>query len=555
MITGGLGGLGLLAARQLAESDVSHLLLAARSARADTRLHQLLPPRVAMHLVSSDAADSGQVELLVDHALGLGVRLHGVLHAAGCSSDRTLRHMTALQLAVVLGPKAIGAARLRHAVLCASTASLLLYSSVTSALGNVGQTNYALANGVLDALAECNRAHGQAACSVQPLPVSGVGMGDDTTVARLEADLGGPFSLRPSELSAWLRVALCSFTPDRMLPSVLPSTQLAIPESALPTLGSMASRPSLAKVAELACLATRTAAPAQPTDASDVSSARTAVNRPSTGAALRAELLEEAASFVHAAHGSLVDADAPLVELGVDSISAMELRVRIEARTGVRLRNVDMLSDPSVAHLATLVEHALHARGAAGSVDGGMDAELAARPWLLSSVASGYARPPDARLTNPIVLLLSSPRSGSSLLQLCLNAHSGVYAGQELFLLPFESLDERRRCLRGTGFDEGLAKTLMELRGCGYAAAQASLDGNLGGEGTVSHACECKGTPRAAAAQRVHALVLSHALAAHGHASICVRGALCHTRATRHSLCVCVLIPVPVHTRIAQTVN
>jgi thioesterase domain-containing protein len=84
-------------------------------------------------------------------------------------------------------------------------------------------------------------------------------------------------------------------------------------------------------------------------------------------------------------------------------------------------------------------------------------------------------------------LLLCSPRSGSSLLQLCLNANPALYAGQELFLPPFETLGERAACLNGTGFEEGLVKTVMELRECNYEAAAHFLDHDLGDSCPVSH--------------------------------------------------------------------
>merc|ERR1712185_170577 len=86
----------------------------------------------------------------------------------------------------------------------------------------------------------------------------------------------------------------------------------------------------------------------------------------------------------------------------------------------------------------------------------------------------------------PILFLLSSPRSGSSLLQLCLNAHPELYAGQELFLLPFETLGERRRLLEGTGFEEGLVKTVMELKFGGSAEGGGAEGGGAEGGGAPS---------------------------------------------------------------------
>ena len=76
----------------------------------------------------------------------------------------------------------------------------------------------------------------------------------------------------------------------------------------------------------------------------------------------------------------------------------------------------------------------------------------------------------------PIIFILCSPRSGSSLLQLCLNANDNIYAGQELFLLMFKTMGERRLLLKHTSFDEGLTKTYMELTGKSYIQTQEYID-------------------------------------------------------------------------------
>ena len=49
----------------------------------------------------------------------------------------------------------------------------------------------------------------------------------------------------------------------------------------------------------------------------------------------------------------------------------------------------------------------------------------------------------DLSLSAIVLFVLSNERSGSSLLQLCLQVHWSLYAGQELYLLPFSTVDER----------------------------------------------------------------------------------------------------------------
>lgn len=50
-----------------------------------------------------------------------------------------------------------------------------------------------------------------------------------------------------------------------------------------------------------------------------------------------------------------------------------------------------------------------------------------------TSVKRGYARMPHARLTRPVLFVLCSPRSGSSLLQLSLQVHRKLFAGWDRF--------------------------------------------------------------------------------------------------------------------------
>ena len=65
------------------------------------------------------------------------------------------------------GPKAMGAWYLQCAAVTAPHETRILFSSVGSGLGNVGQANYAVANACLDAHASSQRARGTSACTLQ----------------------------------------------------------------------------------------------------------------------------------------------------------------------------------------------------------------------------------------------------------------------------------------------------------------------------------------------------------------------------------------------------
>ena len=101
----------------------------------------------------------------------------GVLHAAGAGDKGLLIELVAQRLHWMHASKAMGAWHLQCAAASAHLERLVLFSSVGSALGNVGQGNYAAGNACLDEHARSQRARGTVACSVQWPLVGGAGMG------------------------------------------------------------------------------------------------------------------------------------------------------------------------------------------------------------------------------------------------------------------------------------------------------------------------------------------------------------------------------------------
>ena len=74
----------------------------------------------------------------------------------------------------------------------------------------------------------------------------------------------------------------------------------------------------------------------------------------------------------------------------------------------------------------------------------------------------------EPKVKGKILFVLSSPRSGSTLLQMILNSHPSIFAPQELYLLNFETMYQRFESIsRGHSWAfEGLRKAIVELRGC-----------------------------------------------------------------------------------------
>ena len=83
------------------------------------------------------------------------------------------------------------------------------------------------------------------------------------------------------------------------------------------------------------------------------------------------------------------------------------------------------------------------------------------------------------RRRNPQALfVLAPPRSGTTLLRVMLAGHPDLFAGAELQLLGFHTLQERKQAFRGKFalWLEGTIRALMELRGCTPGEAEREME-------------------------------------------------------------------------------
>jgi acyl transferase domain-containing protein/acyl carrier protein len=166
LITGGLGGLGLAVARWLAEQGARHLLLIGRrpaNAAAQRQLDALADLGVAVTVAQADVTNLAQLKAVVQR-VDPRYPVRGVVHAVGVLDDGALLQQNWSRFASVLAPKAQGAWHLHELSKdggpLAGLDFFVLFSSLASLLGNRGQANYAAANAFLDALAHYRRGQG-----------------------------------------------------------------------------------------------------------------------------------------------------------------------------------------------------------------------------------------------------------------------------------------------------------------------------------------------------------------------------------------------------------
>jgi len=168
LITGGLGALGLQLASWLVEQGAQYLILISRHITTDaqTAVTQLIDRGAHITLVTADVAD----QLVLNQALATVLPtlppIRGVIHAAGVLRDSLLIQQPWSDFAAGLAAKTLGAWHLHCLFEKTPLDFFVLFSSAASLLGNQGQGSYAAANAFLDGLAHYRRSRGWVATSI-----------------------------------------------------------------------------------------------------------------------------------------------------------------------------------------------------------------------------------------------------------------------------------------------------------------------------------------------------------------------------------------------------
>jgi len=157
LITGGLGGLGVLFAKEiLAQTSRAKVILTGRSAlSADKQaiVDQLSAKPGQVEYRTLDLDDLEQVKQAIASVTKEHKQLNGILHSAGMTADNFILKKSAAEFQQVLAPKVTGTANLDQATQDIDLDFFVLFSSTSGAMGNLGQADYATANGFMDQFA------------------------------------------------------------------------------------------------------------------------------------------------------------------------------------------------------------------------------------------------------------------------------------------------------------------------------------------------------------------------------------------------------------------
>lgn len=355
-ITGGLGGIGLAIARQLADAGHTRLVLTSRSqpdTEIEAQLNEIRAAGAQVEVFPGDVSKLEEVERIRDAILARGWRLDHLYHAAAVLDDAALPGQHWQRVSRVLEPKAGGAWNLHRATRMLHLRSFVLFSAGAGLLGSPGQANYAAANGFLDGLARYRRSVGLPATSLLWGPWADVGM-----AARAGLD--------------WAKVGLRPINPEE---GVAALQRLVIEEWETPLvlavdwgelLAHQRSNPLFSRVAPADAVARGVPEVLRVVDLTilSVEERRDLIER---------YTLQNISTVLGLQNGRL-EPQSQVLNFGFDSLMAVELRNRIESDFGVVLPAAALLGASTPYEIGELILEVLDGIPVGGA--DGMDSQV-----------------------------------------------------------------------------------------------------------------------------------------------------------------------------------
>jgi len=339
LITGGLGGLGLLVADWLAEREVCHLVLVSRRSPANVfpetqRQIQVLEAKGArVTVIQADVSQRNELEAAIS---SLGTPLRGVIHTAGVLDDGVLQQLTWERLEAVLAPKIYGAWHLHQLTQDQPLEFFVLFSSAASLLGSPGQGSHVAANAFLDALAYHRQAVGLPGLSINWGAWSGVG-------AAAQRQVDQQMQVRGVD----------AITPDQGLHIL--SQLLAHPSE--PQVGVIPIRwPQFLNQGWTDTFFERFQSSVPAASATDAPSGWQArllnLSERQRLTFLTTALQQEVAKVLGRSTNQLPDPQLGFFDMGMDSLMAVELKNRLDTQLGTTVSSTVIFEYPTIATLA-----------------------------------------------------------------------------------------------------------------------------------------------------------------------------------------------------------
>ena len=375
IVTGGLGDIGSLVGQWLASAHPScHLQLLGRSGRSSH------PPTFLQSATSQISFGRCDVACAEDAAAAAATTtsaapptspaihpaemitsvgpIMGIVHAGGVLQDALLARQRPAGFRGVLAPKVGGALQLGPPTAAAPLAASVNFSSLAGLLGTAGQGNYAAANAALDAFAAGRANAGAPTLSLQWGPwATGMAAAAPGLIAGFKkAGLG---VVQPAAGLVVLAQAL---------ESTHLGTSLAASLAAAPFIFSRIStldmpfrslfelwRPAPTQTPTPPPTSWTAVKPHHPLQAAGMEEVSTQIANAASRSRSAEDLIEDVRQIITRTLGKSVDDSEPLMEAGLDSLGAVELRTTLANSFGLDLPATITFDYPTTAALASFV--------------------------------------------------------------------------------------------------------------------------------------------------------------------------------------------------------
>ncbi|MFV8754834.1 SDR family NAD(P)-dependent oxidoreductase [Nannocystaceae bacterium ST9] len=340
LVTGGTGTLGARVTRWLAGAGAEHLVLTS-STGPDAKLNEL---GTRVSLVTCDTTDREALATLLDQLDAEGETISAVIHADGVNQQTPLAEIGMAEAIKVAAGKVAGIRHLHELLKDQPLDAFVSFSSIAGVWGGGRQGVYAAANAFLDAFVEHRVGLGLPAMSVA-WSAWASSSADDPSQHDLRRR--GLEPLEPKLAIAALQQGL-DHSDTNIIIADVDWARFA------PSFAAARPRPLLDDIAEAKAALEGSDASSEPDEArllarlrglSEVERLRVLVNL----------VLGETAAVLGYHDASRLDANTGFVDLGLDSLMAVEVRRRLHRETGLNLPATLVFDHPSPQHVAAFL--------------------------------------------------------------------------------------------------------------------------------------------------------------------------------------------------------
>ena len=347
VLTGGHQGVGFEVAQWLVEKGARHIVLLGRSAAPPPANLRALEARGArVRYAQVDVSDEASLRRWWTERGPDEPPVRGVVHAASVWQDaeghtlvRPLLQLDAAALRTVFAPKVTGSWLLHRLFGPGVLDFFVCFSSAASLMGSAGQGNYAAASAFVDALAHHRQRRGSAALSINWGAIGEVGFGATVEGRRIHEywETHGIQRLTPGHVRATLEQLL----PAKPAQVAVLRTDWALLAQGFPLLRSLPWAAGLVSAGP-------------PARSEDAAALRRALEEapPSKRPGLLVRHVRDEVARVMGLPPELVDVRRGLFEMGMDSLTALDLKNRLRASVGLDVPATVVFEHPNIEAIA-----------------------------------------------------------------------------------------------------------------------------------------------------------------------------------------------------------